>query len=141
MPRKSAAADAIAPLVDARLTRLSPPSDLDPAAAIVWRRLVAATHPTHFTAADIELLQAYVEAAVLAQEAFREMREHGRVVNGRPSPWLTLQEKSVRALSSLAPRLRLGPSARTDPKTTARQQADLRPALYDLLDEQELGRG
>jgi hypothetical protein len=67
------------------------------------------------------MLRAYCEAAVLSQEAFREMQEQGRVVNGKVSPWLVVVEKATRSLSALAPRLRLGPSARSDPKVVARQ--------------------
>src|SRR5262245_27156668 len=96
MPRKSAAALAVTPMVNTVPSRLAPPDDLDPDATTVWRRLVGSCAPDHFNGADIELLRCYAESAVLAREAFEQMREHGRIVDGKPSPWLQLQEKSVR---------------------------------------------
>jgi phage terminase small subunit len=36
------------------------------------------------------------------------------VVNGRPSPWIVVQEKAVRAMTALAMRLRLSPQARRE---------------------------
>jgi phage terminase small subunit len=133
VPRKSAVATMLQPSANARSNRLPPPSDLDPATAAVWRRLIGSCHPDHFNHSDVELIRAYVEAAVLAQEAYAEMRAHGRIIDGRPSPWLPLLEKTTRTLAGLAPRLRLGPSARTDPKTTTRQQNGMRPSIYDTL--------
>lgn len=140
MPRQSAAAAAMPPVPHAHATRLSPPSDLDPLAVAVWCRIVASCAPTHFNPADGELLRAFVEAATLSQEAYREMRAHGRVLDGRPSPWLVISEKATRTMSALAPRLRLGPSARTDPKTTARQMNGRPASIYSTLgwdDEEE----
>ena len=135
MPRISSAALATPqPLSHGHSKRLSPPADLDPAATVVWRRIVAACAAGHFSLADSELLRAYCEAAVLSQEAFATMQHEGRVIDGKVSPWMPLLEKSTRALSALAPRLRLGPSARTDPKTTARQLNNRGPAsIYDRL--------
>src|SRR5262245_56659012 len=134
MPRQSQAARLISPRPHVTRTRLSPPDDLDPTATTVWRRLVGSCDPHHFNHADVELLRTYVEAAVLAQEAYAQMREHGRIVGGKVSPWFTLLEKSTRTLASLAPRLRLGPSARTDPRTTARQLSKLGPpSIYETL--------
>jgi phage terminase small subunit len=142
MPRKSRAERAISPLVDRRATRLPPPDDLDDAAAAVWRRIVASCAPKHFTAADVELMRCYCESAVLSQESYAQMRDHGPVVDGRPSPWLALQDKAVRALAMLAPKLRLGPSARTDAKVTARQQrSGLPPSIYDTLGLTEVDHG
>jgi phage terminase small subunit len=143
MPRTSRDAEAISHLVDRRVTRLAPPADLDPPAAATWRRVVSSCAAGHFIHADAELLRAYCESAVLAQEAYAQMQQHGRIVDGRVSPWLMLFEKSTRALASLAPRLRLGPSARTDPRTTARALNKLTPSIYETLGlmDDEVGRG
>jgi phage terminase small subunit len=130
MPRRSAAALAMAPLVDVRMKRLPCPRDLDPSSREIWTRLTATCRADHFRAADTELLRCYCENAVLAQEAFREMQAHGRIVDNKPSPWLMLLEKSTRALASLAPRLRLGPSARLDPKTVARRAPPTFPSPW-----------
>jgi phage terminase small subunit len=68
--------------------------------------------PGHFQASDLPLLVRYVEASVLAEQAASQLRLEGPVVAGRVSPWVTVQEKSVRALVALSMRLRLSPQAR-----------------------------
>ena len=137
MPRRSAAAASL-PLVNHRPSRLAPPRDLDPAVLAVWRRITSSLDVRHFVAADGELLRAFCEAAVLSQEAFVELRRGGRVVGGKPSPWLIILEKSTRTLGALAPRLRLGPSARSDPKVLARRLSGPGPSIYDLMREEAL---
>jgi hypothetical protein len=67
----------------------------------------------------------FVEADVLAQRAAKELRKHP-VVEGRPSPWLAVQEKSVRALTALAIRLRLSPQSRIDAKAMGRREPPMR---------------
>jgi hypothetical protein len=56
------------------------------------------------------LLCRYVEASILAERAAEQLRE-APVVDGKPSPWLVVQEKSVRTLTALSMRLRLSPQA------------------------------
>ena len=76
------------------------------------------------------LLARYIESDVLAELAAAELRENGAVIDGRPSPWLTVQEKAVRAMVALSLRLRLAPSARLDPKTVGRHENNwVRPWL------------
>jgi phage terminase small subunit len=48
------------------------------------------------------------------EDAVAAMRREGAVVNGRLSPWVTVQEKAVRAMTALAMRLRLSPQARRE---------------------------
>ncbi len=60
--------------------------------------------------------------AVLNEQAARELQRGGAVVDGKPSPWIVVQEKCIRALVSLSMRLRLSPQSRLDPKTVAPQQ-------------------
>jgi len=55
----------------------------------------------------------------------------GAVTAGKASPWLNVQERAIRAQATLAMRLGLCPSARTDPKTTAREQT---PATLQVVD-------
>ena len=58
------------------------------------------------------------------------------MVDGKPSPWLTVQEKAVRALVALSLRLRLSPQARqpNNPKrvraVSAYEAMDLTEARY-----------
>lgn len=119
MPGKSSAAASV--LVDMGQQRLEPPPDLGKSETALFRDLVAACAPQHFRRSDLPLLARYCEAVILAETAARELREGGPVTNGRASPWLTVQEKAVRAVVALSMRLRLSPQSRLDPKSAARE--------------------
>src|SRR5262245_46987542 len=121
MPRKSFAASLVVP-VDGGPPRIKPPPTLSPPEAQRFAELVAATARGHFRVSDIPLLARYCEAAVLAAEAARQLNEHGAVIDGRPSGWLIVQEKSVRALTALSLRLRLSPQARLSTRAVGRQR-------------------
>jgi chaperonin subunit len=56
----------------------------------------------------------------------------GAVIDGKPSPWITVQEKAVRAMVALSMRLRLSPQSRIDPKTLGRQQGYVGPKPWEL---------
>ena len=71
----------------------------------------------HFQLTDLPLLSRYCEAAVLAEQAALELHD-GAVVDGKPSPWIIVQEKCVRSMVSLSMRLRLSPQSRLDPKNS-----------------------
>ena len=118
--RKSAAALSVIP-IDDKPNRLEPPASLSEAERKVFIDIVTACEPQHFRAADLPLLVRYVEACVLADQAAEELRL-GAVIDGKPSPWITVQEKAVRAMVALSMRLRLSPQSRIDPKTLGRQQ-------------------
>jgi phage terminase small subunit len=108
--RKSAA-ELSTVTIDGPETRLKPPSTLSDAERKVFRDLVRACDSEHFAPSDLPLLCRYCEAIVLAETAALELRQ-GAVVNGKPSPWIVIQEKSVRAIVALSLRLRLSPQAR-----------------------------
>ena len=55
----------------------------------------------------------------------------GAVINGKPSPWITVQEKAVRAMVALSMRLRLSPQSRIDAKTLGRQEVRQGPAPWE----------
>jgi hypothetical protein len=116
--------------VDGKPRRLEPPASLGDAERVTFVDLITACDPTHFTASDLPLLVRYVEAAVLAEQAARELR-CGAIVDGRPSPWITIQEKAVRAMVALSMRLRLSPQSRLDPKTVARRQSYAGPPPWE----------
>jgi hypothetical protein len=63
-------------------------------------------------------------ADALAERAAKELRKNP-VVDGKASPWLLVQEKSVRALTALSMRLRLSPQSRIDAKGLGRQEPRL----------------
>jgi phage terminase small subunit len=121
MPRKSSAALLVPPL-DGSPPQLEPPPSLSPPERQLFIDLVAAVDRRHFRPSDLPLLCRYVEAAVLAEQAAKELREHGAVIDGRPSPWIVIQEKSVRALTSLSMRLKLSPQSRLSNRALGRQK-------------------
>jgi hypothetical protein len=67
------------------------------------------------------LLCRFVEADAMAERAANELRKHP-AIDGKPSAWLAVQEKNVRALVSLSMRLRLSPQSRIDAKATGRRE-------------------
>lgn len=100
--------------------RPSPPAGLSEPEREMFATIVAGCDADHFRQTDLPLLSRYCEAAILAEQAALELR-NGAVLNGKPSPWIVIQEKCVRAMVSLSMRLRLSPQSRVDPKTLARQ--------------------
>ena len=129
MPRRSSASLAIPP-VDGSPPRLEPPASLSPPERQLFVDLVAVVSRQHFRPSDMPLLCRYVEAAVLAEEAARQLRELGAVVDGKPSGWLTVQEKSVRALTALSLRLRLSPQGRLSTRAAGRERAPPVPSPW-----------
>jgi len=121
MPRKSAAALSVI-AVDGRPKRLQAPSSLSEPERSIFNRIVANCDARHFRPSDELLLVRYAEASALCDLAADHLRTEGAVVGGKPSPWITVQEKSVRTMVALSMRLRLSPQSRADPKTIARQQ-------------------
>lgn len=111
--------------VDGKPSRLEPPASLSEAERTIFTALVASCDPRHFQASDLPLLVRYCEACTLGDLAATELRRDGAVVKGKASPWIVIQEKSVRAMVALSMRLRLSPQSRTDPKTIGRQQTPI----------------
>jgi phage terminase small subunit len=107
--------------VDGQQTRPSAPACLSEPERELFASIIGGCNADHFRQTDLPLLSRYCEAAVLAEQAALELR-NGAVVDGKPSPWIVIQEKCVRAMVSLSMRLRLSPQSRLDPKTVARQQ-------------------
>lgn len=126
MPRISAAALAT-PRVDGAPELLKPPSYLGTAERRCFAALVESCGPAHFRRSDLPLLARFCEADCLAQLAAKHLKKEGAVVEGRPSAWISVQEKAIRAMVALAGRLRLSPQSRIDPKTVGRQTE--RPAV------------
>ena len=96
----------------------------------MFTAIVAGCDANHFRQTDLPLLSGYCEAAILAERAALELR-NGAVLDGKPSPWIVIQEKCMRALVSLSMRLRLSPQSRIDPKTIGRQQPRPGPFPWD----------
>jgi phage terminase small subunit len=133
MPRTSRAATAMGGPFNVARSRLQPPDNLPEDVGAIFRRIVASCDPSHFVAADRDLLVRYCRAIADADRADRELAAGGFVVEGKPSAWLAVQREANRAIATLSTRLRLSPQARSDPKTVARRQGDWRPSIYDQL--------
>ena len=108
--------------VDGKPNPLKPPAHLGKDERRRFIDLVESVDTTHFRPGDLPLICRYVEADALAERAAAELRRDGPVLDGKPNAWLTVQEKSVRALVALSMRLRLSPQSRTDPKTVGRHR-------------------
>jgi hypothetical protein len=94
--------------------RLDPPASLTDLERTIFLEVVESCTPEHFRTSDRSLLVAYVAAAALAQEA------KATALSDRKAA-LTW-EKATRAMATLASKLRLCPSTRSDPRTIARER-------------------
>jgi phage terminase small subunit len=108
-------------LLGATPQRLSPPEELAPAEKRIFVDLVSSIAPTHFIASDLPLLVSYCVAIAQEREANHHLRTEGHVVSGKPSAWITIQEKSHRMITALSMRLRLAPQSRARTKIKADQ--------------------
>ena len=118
------------PAVEVRFTRLQAPANLS-AGAAVFARTVAAVEADHFTAVDLPLLEQYAVAANLARQAQGELDAHGAIVDGKASARLTVQEKTVRALTALSARLRICPQSRFDRLVAGTKARPKEPRPWD----------
>jgi phage terminase small subunit len=118
--RISAAALAVID-VDNQSNQSVPPANLSEPEREMLATIIAGCDADHFRHTDLPLLSCYCEAAILAEQAALELR-NGAIVGDKPSPWIIIQEKCVRAMVSLSMHLRLSPQSRIDAKTLARQQ-------------------
>ena len=117
--------------VDGKPNRLLPPASLSDVERTVFVDLITACDPKHFRPSDLPLLCRYCETAFWPNR--RPWSCGGaRLWTGKPSPWITVQEKAVRAMVALSMRLRLSPQSRIDPKTMGRQQQHEGPWPWDI---------
>ena len=137
MPRKSAAELSLVTGIGSRANRLRPPPTLSEPERTAFVEIVGSCDPKHFVRSDLPLLCRYAEASVLAELAAHELRQ-GAVIGGRPSPWIAVQEKAVRAMVALSMRLRLSPQAR-QPNNPSRKAAGGISA-YDLMEPDDDAR-
>jgi hypothetical protein len=108
MPRKSRAAQEIAPYVQpTELLPFPPPVTLSEPARIVWNHLVSTHDVEHFWEGDATLMQQYCEASALAAKA-------AVALQAGDDTRLKIWERATAIMASLALRLRLGPQARRE---------------------------
>jgi hypothetical protein len=79
--------------------------------AAIFRQTVASVPYEHFSAEDLGLLCAYSRAMALERRASDELAACA-TIGDQASPWLDVYGTAVRAVSTYAVRLRLGPKAR-----------------------------
>lgn len=119
--RKSASALATVPF-DGRPSLLRPPASLSEAERTVFIHTVTAVKPEHFRPGDEPLLMRYCEVVALCDHAAKKLAAD--IAKGRPSQWLTVQERLLKMLVVLCRQLRLSPLARTPSKNG-------RPEIFD----------
>jgi hypothetical protein len=96
--------------------RLRPPPDLTKPEQALFTELVASNPPTHFVQSDLPLLISYVQASLMARQAFRDMAQD---MPGAMSSWT----QATKMQATLSTRLRLTPHSRLDAKRAAREAA------------------
>ena len=84
------------------------------------------------------LLEQYCENVILNKKAAAELRT-APIVDGKPSPWLVIAEKTHRACVALAMRLRLRPQAR-QPNNPTRRDPQLSAYERMRLSDADNGR-
>jgi phage terminase small subunit len=122
--------------VDGSPDPLQPPDYMGPNERQRFCEIIANCDTRHFRPSDLPLLVRYVEAIALGDQAAEQLRL-GAVIDGRPSPWIVIQEKAVRAMVALSMRLRLSPQSRMDAKAVGRQQQRQGPPPWEFDAEQE----
>jgi hypothetical protein len=135
MPRRSTASLAAVVPLDSRAVRLRPPADLPEPERALFARLTAANPPGHFRESDLPLLCQYCTASIINDQAAKELRA-APVVEGRPSPWLTIFEKTNRAMLGLSMRLRVSPQARAPNNSGSRPTPRLSAYEMEALREE-----
>ncbi len=120
--RRSSAANIVPLTITTPRPKLTPPTPLSSAEKLIFIA-TAAQHP-HLTAGDTVLLVAFAQAAV---RTFKLSKSKNT------DEW----EKSLRALLSVATKLRLTPQSTHDPQTLGRQRRNLPrgPAPWKVEEE------
>jgi hypothetical protein len=102
--------------------RLRPPASLGEPEKRAFLDLVTTVPAGQFRPSDLPLLCRWAELTVMCEQAQGELAVGGIIgPDGKPSPWFSIYQQSVKALSGLALRLKIGPQARAPkaPKKTA----------------------
>jgi hypothetical protein len=106
--------------IDTKRIRLRPPANMPEPERNLFASLIGAHPPSYFQSSDMVLLSQYCAAAVLNEKAAAELRM-APIIDGKPSPWLPIFEKTNRAVIALSARLRVSPQARAPNAPTRRE--------------------
>jgi phage terminase small subunit len=129
MPRRSQAPLSIAHIGPGS-QRLQPPADLGEIEAAIFRQTVASVPYEHFAAEDSGLLCAYSRAMALERRASDKL---AAAAVGNHQAWLPVYAAAVRAMSTLAVRLRLGPKSRHPNNSRRMSKPSSAPSSYDTM--------
>ena len=132
---KSSAELATHPAYARPFERLAPPADLSEDGRQVFLGLILASEPTAFRPSDGPLLTAYVRAILQERSASAHLEAEGHVVDGKPSPWLSVLAQALKGMSTLSHRLRLSPQSRIDAKAIGRQEPRLTVNPWEFGDD------
>jgi hypothetical protein len=116
-------------MLQGRPERLRPPAHLIGPAREVFIEIVTSLDPSHFQPADVHLLCAFAGAVCMERQARDHLEREGPVVDGKPSAWVSVWEKSQRGVVAISLRLRLSPSARVGNRNKVRSEPKL--SYYD----------
>ena len=132
MSRKSRAELSVT-RVDGLPNTVEPPATLPEPARTVFVQLSSSVKPGHFEESDELPLACYSQLLTEIEIAGEHLRKEGCVTaSGKPSPWLPVREKLIRAAAVLARQLRLSPRTRRSP-SRPRQTEKAPPSYYDFL--------
>jgi hypothetical protein len=140
MPRRSAASFT-GFSVDGRPERLFPPAGLTAVEKEIFVGLIASEKPERFRPSDLDALCAYAGVIALEREARRKLRQEGRVVDGKPSPWLAVLAQAHKSMLSFMRALRLSPLARGPNNPTRRETLSYYDERMLLEDRRDDGSG
>jgi hypothetical protein len=119
-PGRKSTASIVAVRAISPAQRLAPPAYLSKAEQQIFRDIVANAPAKHFTRNDELLLATFAKVT----HQIRQTDDPGELL------------RAAKTQVILATKLRLTPSSRLDPKTTARAAANSRPSsVYDLMRE------
>ncbi|MBR0778739.1 hypothetical protein JQ625_28260 [Bradyrhizobium diazoefficiens] len=110
MPRQAAAAQGFA-VDNSTRELLKPTADLNERERAEFANVVLGSPPSHFLPADVATISAYARAVVAERRAAGEL-DAAPVIDGKPSPWLPVWLGQLRACTTLARRLNIGPCGR-----------------------------
>lgn len=126
MPRESASSVATTALrLDVgRPQRIATPRGLPDDVRRIFEHIIDSVKPEHFKPVDTDLLVEFATAVALARRAAAAIEAEGAVIGGKTSPWVVVQEKSVRSIVALSMRLRIAPQSRYDVRQASRNAND-----------------
>lgn len=123
MPRQSAAAMSVVKLEQ---QRPKAPPGLPEHGAALWNDICASYPPGHFAAGDLPLLDNYIRCVLILDKCNESLGEDGIFSPDgmKAHPAIDIRDKQLKAMASLATKLRLPVSSRIRPDS-----ASTRPTL------------